>query len=296
MKNEYPDLGASFEVVHHTQFLAGLIEQGKLQPKERLGEKVTYHDSCYLGRLNGVYDAPRSVLSSLPGVEFVEMERSRSRSYCCGAGGGNMWLEEQGARRVNEVRAEEAVGTGAGIVASNCPFCIQMFEAALPAVDNRESGRMRAFDVAELLELTVVPTSTLAGTDAETPATEEAPPTPQIDTEPEAVQPPVEAEASPEDTAAPVDTGTATETAPPDGEGPAEATAPDATVEAGGGAPAAPSPVPAGTPEQPAAPEAGTPAPRRRRQRRSRSTAKPPPADTAGESDAASEDTTKPAE
>lgn len=162
MKNEYPDFGGHFEVVHHTQFLAKLLREGKLRPRKGLGEKITYHDSCYLGRLNGVYEEPRKVLAALPNVEIVEMERSRSRSYCCGAGGGNMWLEEKGARRVNEVRAEEAVQTGATIVASNCPFCIQMFESALPTVDRREQGRMRAFDIAELLEVSVIEKPTVA--------------------------------------------------------------------------------------------------------------------------------------
>ena len=106
--------------------------------------------------MNGQYDAPRQILEFLPGAKLTEMERTRSRGLCCGAGGGNMWQEEVGARRVNHVRSEEAVGTGATSVISNCPFCIQMFEDGIPAVQPQEEGRMRAFDIAELLEQAVL--------------------------------------------------------------------------------------------------------------------------------------------
>ena len=162
-KNEYPQFDGHFEVLHHTEFLAGALRDGKLKPQHQVSEHVTYHDSCYLGRMNDVYDAPREIIEMLPGVEMTEMKRSRSRGLCCGAGGGNMWLEEVGERRVNHVRTEEAAATGASSVVSNCPFCVQMFEDGIPAVQPEEEGRLRAFDVAELLEQAVLGTA-LPGT------------------------------------------------------------------------------------------------------------------------------------
>jgi Fe-S oxidoreductase/nitrate reductase gamma subunit len=153
--NEYPDFGVQFEVTHHSQFLQQLIEQGKLKPKNAFGQKVTFHDSCYLGRHNNVYEAPRDVLKSIPGLDLVEMPRNRSRGFCCGAGGGTIWLEEKKGRRVNQVRAEEAAATGADVVAVACPFCIQMFEDAIPAIEPDESKRMKAVDISELLEASV---------------------------------------------------------------------------------------------------------------------------------------------
>jgi len=156
-KNEYPQFDGKFEISHHTQFLAQQLESGALTPRHEVsGTAMTYHDSCYLGRLNGEYEAPRQIIEMLPGVQLREMRRSRSRGLCCGAGGGNMWQEEIGDRRVNHVRAEEAVATGAETVAMNCPFCIQMFEDGIPAVHPEEEGRLRAFDIAELLEVAVL--------------------------------------------------------------------------------------------------------------------------------------------
>jgi len=155
-KNEYPQFDGHFEVLHHTEFLAQALQGGQLKVTHAVPDAVTYHDSCYLGRLNGVYDAPRQILEFVPGAKVTEMPRNLSRGLCCGAGGGNMWQEEVGARRVNHVRSEEAVGTGATSVISNCPFCIQMFEDGIPAVQPQEEGRMRAFDIAELLEQAVL--------------------------------------------------------------------------------------------------------------------------------------------
>jgi Fe-S oxidoreductase len=154
--NEYPQFDGNFEVYHHTQFLADLLASKKLQPKTPLAEKVTYHDSCYLGRHNGEYAAPRRILESLPGVDFVEMPRNQRTSFCCGAGGGHMWVEETQGRRINHLRAAEAKDTGAAIVASNCPFCVQMFEDGVAAVEPDETKRQRPLDLAELLELTVI--------------------------------------------------------------------------------------------------------------------------------------------
>ena len=155
-KNEYPQFDSHFEVLHHTEFLERALADGSLKPKHSLDSSVTYHDSCYLGRMNGVYDAPRQIIELLPGVDLTEMRRSRSKGLCCGAGGGNMWLEEVGERRVNHVRTEEAVGTGASEVVSNCPFCIQMFEDGVPAIQPEEEGRIRPFDIAELVERSVL--------------------------------------------------------------------------------------------------------------------------------------------
>jgi len=156
--NEYPDFGGSYEVTHHSEFLRQLVDRGKLKPKAmEKGTTVTYHDSCYIGRGNGIYDAPREMLEAIPGVNLVEMPRNRANGLCCGAGGGNMWMEEKGTR-VNHLRAAEAANTGASIVATACPFCIQMFEDGIPAVQPDEERRsIRAFDIAELLEVSVKP-------------------------------------------------------------------------------------------------------------------------------------------
>jgi Fe-S oxidoreductase/nitrate reductase gamma subunit len=156
-KNEYPDFGGKYEVTHHADFLQFLLAKGDLKPKEANGATITYHDSCYIGRGNGIYDSPRQVLEAIPGANLIEMPRSREKGMCCGAGGGNMWQEETGTR-VNHLRAAEAANTGASIVATACPFCIQMFEDGIPAVQPDEEKRsIRAFDIAELLEVSVKP-------------------------------------------------------------------------------------------------------------------------------------------
>jgi Fe-S oxidoreductase len=158
-KNEYPDFNGKYEVTHHSEFLQTLLAKGDLQPKEQNDATITYHDSCYIGRGNGIYDAPRQVLESIPGANLIEMPRNKERGLCCGAGGGNMWQEETGTR-VNHLRAAEAANTGASIVATACPFCIQMFEDGIPAVQPDEEKRtIQAFDIAELLEVSVKPVS-----------------------------------------------------------------------------------------------------------------------------------------
>jgi Fe-S oxidoreductase len=156
-KNEYAQLDGHYEVVHHSELLAQLVKEGRLKPKDGLAQKVTYHDSCYLGRHNGVFDAPREIISSLPAAELVEMPRNRRTGLCCGAGGSHMWLEESKGKRINNERSEEAQATGAQVVATACPFCIQMFEDGVPAVEPDETKRMRVLDVAELLESATVP-------------------------------------------------------------------------------------------------------------------------------------------
>ncbi len=149
LKNEYPQLGGTYEVIHHTELLADLVRQGRLRATRALTEQVTYHDPCYLGRYNDRYDAPREVIAAIPGATVVEMDRTREKGFCCGAGGGHAFFEEKQGRRINHMRSEEALSTGATVLASACPFCLQMFDEGLASVDGAE--RMRAMDVAEML-------------------------------------------------------------------------------------------------------------------------------------------------
>jgi Fe-S oxidoreductase len=149
LKNEYPQFGGEFEVVHHSQFIAELIKQGRLKLRNGIVQKITYHDACYLGRHNDVYDEPRQVVAALPGVQFKEMERHRSRSFCCGAGGGHMWMEESVGTRISEMRTDQAIATKASIIATACPFCLQMFEDAIKAKEASDS--LTAMDIAELV-------------------------------------------------------------------------------------------------------------------------------------------------
>ena len=152
--NEYPDMGGQYEVIHHTQLLEQLLADGKLEPREVEPQTITYHDSCYLGRHNDIFEAPRRILEQVPNVTLVEMPRSREQGLCCGAGGGNMWMEEQGASRVNEVRVREAADTGADAACTACPFCIQMFDAGIGTVQMNveEAERLNVLDVAEILQ------------------------------------------------------------------------------------------------------------------------------------------------
>src|SRR5438477_159326 len=156
MTNEYPDFEGRFDVIHHSSFLSKLLQDGALKPKHELPLAVTYHDSCYLGRHNGNYDGPRDIVDALPGAGRVELPRSRENSFCCGAGGSHMWVEETKGKRINVARTEEAYSTGAQVIATAWPFCIQMFEDGIPTVQPDEDKRMKTFDVAELLELTVI--------------------------------------------------------------------------------------------------------------------------------------------
>ena len=151
-KNEYPKLGGNYEVIHHATFLQQLIDDGKIVMNETgsfKGKKITYHDSCYLGRANGIYEAPRKVLEALD-AELIEMKRCRSNGLCCGAGGAQMFKEEEkGDKRINIERSDEAISTGANIIAAACPFCNTMLT---DGVKNREKeDEVAVMDIAELV-------------------------------------------------------------------------------------------------------------------------------------------------
>ncbi|MGN7408209.1 MULTISPECIES: heterodisulfide reductase-related iron-sulfur binding cluster [unclassified Sporosarcina] len=152
-KNEYPDFGFTAEVYHHTELLHELVQQGRLKPQHAIEETITFHDSCYLGRYNDVYDAPREILKSIPGVNLVEMKRNRQDGMCCGAGGGLMWMEEDAGHRINVARTEQAMEVTPGIISSGCPYCLTMLSDGTKAIEVEET--VGTYDIAELLERSV---------------------------------------------------------------------------------------------------------------------------------------------
>jgi Fe-S oxidoreductase len=149
LKHEYPAFGGHYEVTHHTAFIARLLREGQVKLTKPLREGVAYHDSCYLGRHNGVYAPPREILSHIPGVRCVEFERYGQQGFCCGAGGGMMWAEERTGKRVNVARTEEALRVRPEVIGTACPFCLSMFEDGIRATDATE--KLRALDIAELV-------------------------------------------------------------------------------------------------------------------------------------------------
>ncbi len=152
-KNEYQDFGWKGEVYHHTELLNQLIDENRLVLNYEVHETIVFHDSCYLGRYNDVYDAPREILRGIPGIKLVEMERNREEAMCCGAGGGLMWMEEHVGNRINVARTEQALATDASVISSGCPYCLTMLEDGTKAKEVEDT--IGTFDVAELLERSV---------------------------------------------------------------------------------------------------------------------------------------------
>jgi len=152
-KNEYPDFGLSVEVYHHTELLSQWVKEGKLKPLHQVNQVITYHDSCYLGRYNEVYEAPRDILRAIPGVTLVEMERKRETGMCCGAGGGLMWMEEHVGNRINVTRTEQALAVSPNVIGTGCPYCLTMLSDGTKAKEVEE--KVQTLDVAELLELSI---------------------------------------------------------------------------------------------------------------------------------------------
>jgi len=148
-KNEYPELGGNFEVIHFSQYLAELIKEGRLKFTQELNKKVTYHDPCYLGRHNNIYDEPRQVLKSIPGLELVEMPEYRENSLCCGGGGGRIWMETKKGERFSDLRLEQALEVGASILAIACPYCMLNFLDSVLTLD--KSNVIEVKDIAEMV-------------------------------------------------------------------------------------------------------------------------------------------------
>ena len=150
LKHEYPQFGGNFEVIHHSQFIVDLIRDGKLKLGDLDGNKiVAYHDSCYLGRYNDIYQEPREILKAIGGINKIELARSGSTSFCCGGGGGHMWMEEEPDKRINVKRTEQVIEAKADIVATACPYCLSMFEDGLKTKEATES--IKAMDISELV-------------------------------------------------------------------------------------------------------------------------------------------------
>ncbi len=149
LKKEYRSFGGNYEVYHHTEIIADLIAKGKISLKKPVDKLFTYHDSCFLGRYNGIYDQPRNILNAVPGLKLAEMERNREKSFCCGAGGARMWMEEDIGDRINNMRTDQAIATGATGVALACPFCLTMLSDGIK--DRKKDEQMEALDVAEIV-------------------------------------------------------------------------------------------------------------------------------------------------
>jgi len=149
LKNEYPQFGIELEVLHHSELINNLLSEGKIKPVKKTEEKFTYHDSCYLGRYNNIYDSPRETMMTVPGLNIIEMERSKDKGFCCGAGGGRMFMEETEGKRINIERAEEAINTGADTIASACPFCMTMLNDGIKAKEKSDDIKIK--DIAEII-------------------------------------------------------------------------------------------------------------------------------------------------
>jgi Fe-S oxidoreductase len=154
LKNEYPQFGGSYEVKHHSELIAQLLTEGRLvlngKPEERV---VVYHDSCYLGRYNDVFDPPREIISKIPGSILKEMEKNRDRGFCCGAGGARMWMEEHLGSRINEMRTEQALDLKPSVICTACPFCLTMIEDGIKTKEMEQPTPV--LDIAEIVEKTI---------------------------------------------------------------------------------------------------------------------------------------------
>jgi Fe-S oxidoreductase len=149
LKKDYPNFGGNYEVYHHTEILADLITHGKIKLNKPVSGLFTYHDPCFLGRYNGIYDQPRNVLSAIPGMKLVEMERNRDKSFCCGAGGARMWMKEDIGERINDMRTDQAIEVKAEKIAVACPFCLTMMSDGIK--DRGMEEKMEALDIAEIV-------------------------------------------------------------------------------------------------------------------------------------------------
>ncbi|MDG4849495.1 (Fe-S)-binding protein [Peribacillus frigoritolerans] len=149
-KNEYPEFGLESEVYHHTELIWKWIQDGLINPIKEVKEAIAYHDSCYLGRYNNIYDIPRQILTSIPGVKVLEMERNKQDSMCCGAGGGMMWIEEKQGKRINVERTEQALSVNPSMIGSNCPYCLTMLSDGIKAKEVEE--QVKTMDIAEIVE------------------------------------------------------------------------------------------------------------------------------------------------
>jgi Fe-S oxidoreductase len=148
LKNEYPALGGEFETIHHSQLINDLLKKNQIKVKPNSFDALTYHDSCYIGRYNGIYDEPREILEKVAGAQVIELKRSRDKGFCCGAGGGRMWLEEQTGSRINVNRAEEILDSQAKTVGVGCPFCMTMISDGLKSKDRSD---IQVKDLAEIV-------------------------------------------------------------------------------------------------------------------------------------------------
>jgi Fe-S oxidoreductase len=149
-KNEYPDFRVTFEVIHMSQFLFGLVKEGKLEFTKEYGKRVTYHDPCYLGRHNGIFDEPREVLKKVPGLTLKEMPEARVESLCCGGGGGRVWMETQKGERFSDLRMQQAMDVGAEVLVTACPYCITMFEDSRLTLNVTEKIEVK--DITEIVQ------------------------------------------------------------------------------------------------------------------------------------------------
>ncbi len=159
-KQNYDGL-KNITTVHYTELLDELIQKGAINPSNRVDLKVTYHDPCYLGRHSGIYEAPRRILAAIPGIQLIEMQNNRERSFCCGGGGGGLWKDRVGKESLGEIRIKEAIGTGAGVIATACPYCIRVLNESIARLG--AGNKIKVIDMAELLLQSVDLSNRLAG-------------------------------------------------------------------------------------------------------------------------------------